>query len=32
MRAMDILDNLNLTPDVEAMWKQLNDAARTAGF
>eukprot|EP01038_Epipyxis_sp_PR26KG_P006699 gene6699-9188_t len=31
IRAMDILENLTLTPDVEAMWKQLNDAARASG-
>lgn len=31
MRAMDILENLVITPDVEAMWKQLSTVALNAG-
>jgi intraflagellar transport protein 172 len=31
LRAMDILDNLVLTPDVESMWRQLNEVALAAG-
>ncbi len=31
LRAMDILEPLNVTPDVEAMWKQLNAVALSSG-
>lgn len=31
VRAMDILENLVITPDVEAMWRQLNQVATSAG-
>ena len=31
VRAMDILENLVITPDVEAMWRQLKDVALDAG-
>jgi intraflagellar transport protein 172 len=31
IRAMDILENLVITPDVEAMWKQLSSAALRSG-
>lgn len=31
VRAMDILDQLTLSPDVEAMWKQLNTVSLAAG-
>lgn len=31
IRAMDILENLVVTPDVEAMWKQLNAVALSSG-